>query len=358
MKLSSFRKLLFVAMALLVLPIAGCAAEEAAPPPPPPAPPAGTIAVSPPKIDYATIYASWPPVAAALGFPEAAVPVMNPAIAVAGIPIKFTGEGWPPDDIITIDLIVPAGVEILGLAPDEDSVGIAFCNADADGNFEAEMALRFAKLNWLLQVEFFPRIAADWSSVNPIPNGTYTIRAMGLDPRTVATTTWELELNQPEGWEPPSAEEAAPPAEGELSFKAAEYKNAEYGFSVKYPSKWAEKEATGEATVFYAGAALVPVMFVAIAEGATCADAVTAALKASGGTSIKIESESETALADGTPATEIICKAALQGFPADAVALGVQKDNEWVLVIVGTIDVMEPFDQPLFSEIVHTLTFD
>jgi len=47
MKLSSFRKLLFVAMALLVLPIAGCAAEEAAPPPPPPAPPAGTIAVAP-----------------------------------------------------------------------------------------------------------------------------------------------------------------------------------------------------------------------------------------------------------------------------------------------------------------------
>ncbi|MCK4331542.1 MAG: hypothetical protein KAW81_03190 [Dehalococcoidia bacterium] len=53
-------------MALLVLPIAGCAAEEAAPAPPPPAPPAGTIAVDPAKIDYATIYAMWPPVAGAL----------------------------------------------------------------------------------------------------------------------------------------------------------------------------------------------------------------------------------------------------------------------------------------------------
>ena len=176
-------------------------------------------------------------------------------------------------------------------------------------------------------------------------------------PRVIAKLEAEA-ATEPPPEEAAPEEEAGPTEEGALSFKAAEYTNADYGFSVKYPSKWAEKEATGEATVFYAGAALVPVMFVAIAEGATCADAVTAALKASGGTSIKIESESETALADGTPATEIICKAALQGFPADAVALGVQKDNEWVLVIVGTIDVMAPFDQPLFSEIVHTLTFE
>ena len=211
MKLSSFRKLLFVAMALLVLPIAGCAAEEAAPPPPPPpAPPAGTIAVDPAQIGYATIYAMWPPVAAALGFPEAAVPVMNPAIALLGLPIKFTGSGWPADELITIDLVYPADVEIKGLdrARGEDSVGIAMATADASGSFEVTME-SIPKINWLMRADWKPIVAADWATVNPIPAGTYTLRAVGLDPRSVATTTWDLGLVAPEGWEPPAAEEPA-----------------------------------------------------------------------------------------------------------------------------------------------------
>jgi len=191
----------------------------------------------------------------------------------------------------------------------------------------------------------FPGMPEEWKGC------TYPGIVPYIIPPRVLEHEWVIEEAAP-------VEEAAPAEEGAISFKAAEYTNADYGFSVKYPSKWAEKEATGETTVFYAGAALVPVMFVAIEEGATCADAVTAALEAAGGTDISIESESETALADGTPATEIICKAGLQGFPADAVTLGVQKGNKWVLVIVGTIDVMAPFDVPLFSEIVHTLQFE
>ena len=49
--------------------------------------------------------------------------------------------------------------------------------------------------------------------------------------------------------EEPVAEEPAAPAE--VSFEAAEYKNVDYGFSVKYPADWAEQEATVETTVFY-----------------------------------------------------------------------------------------------------------
>ena len=192
----------------------------------------------------------------------------------------------------------------------------------------------------------YPGMPEEWKGC------TYPGIVPYIIPPRVLEHEWVIEEAAPPG------EEEAAPEEGALSFEATEYANADYGFSVKYPSNWAEKEATGEATVFYAGAALVPVMFVAIAEGATCADAVTVALEASGGTGISIESESETALADGTPATEIICEVELKGYPADAVALGVQKDNEWVLVIVGTIDAMAPFDQPLFSEIVHTLQFE
>ena len=364
MKLSSFRKVLFVAMALLVLPIAGCAAEEAAPPPPPPAPPAGTITVEPAQISYTTIYATWPPVASAIGIPDEAVPVLNPAMALLGIPIKFTGEGWPADELITIDLVIPADVEIKGLDRErgEDSVGIAMATADAGGNFEATMEA-IPKINWLMRADWKPIVAADWATVNPIPAGTYTLRAMGLDARTVATTTWDLELVKPEGWEPPVAEEpeeAAPPvAAGEVSFEAAEYVNADYGFSVRYPADWAEQETTVETTVFYGAApTMVPVLFVCVAEGATFADAVIAALTAMGAEGTTVESESETALADGTPATEAILKTKLKGYGASALSVGAEKDGKWVMVIVGTVELLAPFDEALFSEIGHTLQFE
>ncbi len=359
MKSSSFRKVLFVAMALLVLPIAGCAAEEA----PPPAPPAGTITVEPAKIDYATIYATWPPVASAIGIPDEAVPVLNPAMALLGIPIKFSGEGWPADELITIDLVYPADVEIKGLDRErgEDSVGIAMATADASGNFEVAME-SIPKINWLMRADWKPTVAADWATVNPIPAGTYTLRAVGLDARSVATTTWDLELVKPEGWEPPAAEEpeeAAPPvAAGEVSFEAAEYVNADYGFSVRYPAEWAEQEATGT-TVFYAAApAMVPVLFICVAEGATFADAVIAALNAMGAEGTTVKSESDTALADGTPATEAILKTELKGYGADALSVGAEKDGKWVMVIVGTVELLAPFDEALFSEIGHTLQFE
>lgn len=207
MKLSSFNKIVFVAMALLLLPVAACAAEEPAPPPPPPpAPPAGTIAVSPPKIDYATIYGSWPAVGAAIGFPEAYIAAMNPAIALLGIPITFTGSGWPAEDYVTIDLVIPASVEIKGRAAGEDAFGVAFVTADASGSFEVTME-SIGKINWLMRADWTPIVSADWATVNPIPAGTYTVKATGFDPRTVATTTWDLELVAPEGWEPPAPPE-------------------------------------------------------------------------------------------------------------------------------------------------------
>ena len=145
---------------------------------------------------------------------------------------------------------------------------------------------------------------------------------------------------------------------GGPSFEATEYKNADYGFSVKYPAKWAEQEATGT-TVFYGAApAGVPVMFVCVAEGATFADAVIAALKAMGAVGTSVESESETALADGTPATEAILKTTLKGYGASALSVGAEKDGKWVIVIVGTVELLAKFDEALFSEIGHTLQFE
>ena len=161
---------------------------------------------------------------------------------------------------------------------------------------------------------------------------------------------------------PAPPEEEAAPAEGEFSFEAAEYKNADYGFSVKYPKSWAEQPVSGEtSTVFYAAAvAKVPAITVAVEDSATFADALTAALEAGGGSGINIDSETETTLADGTPATEAVLKYTPEGspIPADCFSLGVQKDDKWVIVTVITVSLLYSYDEALFSEIAHTLEFE
>ena len=157
--------------------------------------------------------------------------------------------------------------------------------------------------------------------------------------------------------EEPAAEE--PAAQEPAAEEWAVYENADYGFSVKYPAKWAEQEATGETTVFYAAdPAKVPALFICVVESATFADALAVALEGAGGSDVNIKSESETALADGTRATEAVLKVKLAGFGADAFALGVLKDGKWVIVAVGTVGLLAKYDEPLFSEVVHTLQFE
>ncbi len=158
---------------------------------------------------------------------------------------------------------------------------------------------------------------------------------------------------------PAEAEAAQPRAEGELSFEAAEYANAEYGFTVKYPAAWAEKEVTGSQVFAAAAAAKVPVITVSVGEGAAYVDALTAGLKESGNSDIEIGSESETALADGTSATQVKATFAVAaGYPADAFSLGVQKDGKWISVTVTTVSMLVPYDEAQFSEMAHTLQFE
>ena len=151
---------------------------------------------------------------------------------------------------------------------------------------------------------------------------------------------------------PPPPPPPSPPTPGV-------YTNEEYGFSVKYPAEWAEQETTGETTVFSAAApAKVPALFVCVVDSATFADAVIAALNAVGAVGTTIESESETALADGTPATEAILKTTLSGYGADALTVGAQKDGKWVVVTVATVGLLAKFDEAKFSEIAHSLQFE
>ena len=163
--------------------------------------------------------------------------------------------------------------------------------------------------------------------------------------------------------EEPAAEEPAaapPPAAGELSYEAAVYTNADYGFSVWHPVEWAPTPSeSGELDFVAQAATMVPVMFVDIEEGANFIEALTTSMTEAGGTNINIGDETETTLADGTPAFETKFELTLSGFPGVCFALGTQLDDgKWVCVIVGTVDMLVAYDQDWFSEIVHTIQFD
>ena len=150
------------------------------------------------------------------------------------------------------------------------------------------------------------------------------------------------------------AETEKPPA---CSFEAAEYVNADYGFSVKYPKEWLQQPNEEPTTVFYAASAKrVPALSIYVLDGATFKEALTAALSSSG-SDIRIVTERATTLADGTPASEGVVKWKVEGFGANTFALGVQKGDKWIIVAITTVSLLAKYDEAKFSEIAHTLEF-
>ena len=75
-------------------------------------------------------------------------------------------------------------------------MGIAYAIVNGSGEFKATMEST-AKLNWLLGSGLTPSLTPDLAKVKPLPNGVYTLKATGADPRTVTTTKWELEFTAP-----------------------------------------------------------------------------------------------------------------------------------------------------------------
>jgi hypothetical protein len=198
MKLFILKKLVIIVMvALLVLPLIACVPK--APPPPPPPPPAGTVAVEPAKIDVEMLKKIMPVIVKASGLPEAEAAALPLSLAILVVPVKFTGSGWQPNEIVTVELVVPPDVEMQGLdrARGEDSVGIAFATTDDKGNFQTTLE-RTAKVDWILRASVTSTMALDMATLgNQLPNGTYTLKAAGKDMRAVATTTWVLEMTPP-----------------------------------------------------------------------------------------------------------------------------------------------------------------
>lgn len=157
---------------------------------------------------------------------------------------------------------------------------------------------------------------------------------------------------------PAKEEVTKPPAAGGLSFEAAEYVNAEYGFSIKYPADWAQGQPVGAQVFTAAASAKVPVITVSVREAATFTAALKAGLEESGGSNITIWPEKQTKLADGTEA--IIAKAdwtVKAGYPGETFALGVQKGGKWIVATVTTVALLVPYDEAKFSEIANTLQF-
>jgi hypothetical protein len=155
-----FRKIIIVpSLLMLVLTFVACSTLF------PPPKPKATVAVTPTQVE--------------LKFPD-----------ILRVPIVFTGTGWSPKEMVVVDMVLPAGVEMKGVKPGED-VGIAYGEADDAGNFKGDVPAT-AKLNTIFRVGWTPILAPDPKTLNPIPPGVYTIKASGADSGAMATTTLEF----------------------------------------------------------------------------------------------------------------------------------------------------------------------
>lgn len=163
----SYKKvtIIAVAMALVMLPLVGCAAEEAAPPPPPPPPPpAGSISVTPANVE--------------LAFP-----------GILKVPIKFSGTGWQSGEGVAIEMVLPAGVEMKAVEPG-GNVALAFAYADEAGKFEVAVDTT-TKIQTIFRGDLDLTRPGNVvpESLKPIPPDTYTIEAFSVESGNKSTTT-------------------------------------------------------------------------------------------------------------------------------------------------------------------------
>jgi hypothetical protein len=100
-------------------------------------------------------------------------------------PIKFSAAGFFPTEVVTIELIVPKGVQMKGLREGENRVGVGVATADDKGNFEVAMAA-ISTLNNLFQVGWTSAMTPDFKQAQPLPAGKYDIVATGVESNKVA----------------------------------------------------------------------------------------------------------------------------------------------------------------------------
>jgi len=131
----------------------------------------------------------------ALAGPKAKLDV-NPAEfflspALIKKPVTFTGCGFAPNEMISVEMILPPGMKMKGLEEGENVVGLAVGNSDDKGNFTAAMK-PIATLNWFFQVGWTPLLKPNFKEAKPIPPGVYKITATGLNSDIVGTSNMKI----------------------------------------------------------------------------------------------------------------------------------------------------------------------
>jgi len=107
---------------------------------------------------------------------EPAETVMTPALIKK--PITFTCTGFQPGEMVSVEMILPPGIKMKGIE-DGEHVGIAYGNADNNGNSKTAMKPT-ATLDWFFQVGWTSNLKPDFKVAKPLPPGTYDIIATGL----------------------------------------------------------------------------------------------------------------------------------------------------------------------------------
>jgi len=168
---------------------------------------------------------------------------------------------------------------------------------------------------------------------------------------------------KPAETEQPSAPPAQQGEQPALSFKAKTYTDDNNGFSIQYPDNWVARPeiAVGTIVAAFGVPAFIPGVSVSVrdADAPLTAEWIAKANEAEGNTKNKITSgPTETTLADGTKASQYEGTfTTSQGYDIITFAVSADKGGKRIRATVWTIDAFSPYDEALFSEIAHTLTF-
>ncbi len=114
---------------------------------------------------------------------------LSPALIIK--PVTFKGSKFSPNEIITVEMVLPSGMKMKGLNEGENMVGLAVGNSDDKGNFTAAMK-PMATLNSFFQVGWTPLPRPNFKEAKPIPPGVYEITATGLDSDRVGTSSLKI----------------------------------------------------------------------------------------------------------------------------------------------------------------------
>jgi len=106
-------------------------------------------------------------------------------------PIVFKGQGFSPNEPVTIEILVPDTLKIKGQTEGSNRVGIGVGIADEKGSFETPMGA-LTTLNTLFQVGWTKEMTPDFKQASPLPVGKYTIIATGVESDKESTNVLEI----------------------------------------------------------------------------------------------------------------------------------------------------------------------